>query len=603
MSHYRPNKHPQEGEDALGYRYDEAVKRTKGLLLPTLTTSSGRPKKLDPKVVLADALILPRDYDSKYKVRLKMLQVSGAADVPLPPGARTSMMSLNRHVAATQWDAPASAVSIRDQIEKELKDRDVVVYMDRDLDQPVRVAVVPPFTRGDVQQMFERAGYPTKVPKEPDTAMGTIGLLTNTSKMGCYSFNLPAGPPKLGGTCPASTIGFMYSPVGELLKAQKGKRDKNVVIDPETFICNGCYAIKNAYGNPSIVLEMGIRLYLVEKLMKNEGKGPSSREAQKNLFVVSAEDYRDAKPRGKTGRVLKSGTFGATYPNLAEGACQPLAVSFSELIVAAFTEARIKVSERRAKLEHFGYTAAEYQRTQDIETWHWAKKRVKRSLKKLPKSAGKARAKLEAQIAADVVLANASVDEFTSTRPKYKKVYANWQLPDPGYFRIHDAGDMYSDPYFRAWLDVCRHFADDVRFWAPTRMWAFAGTLRDVTLKEVPENLALRPSTLHFRDEAPTSAYLHNTLKLPAFKKGRGGGLSAASGSAPETPTKKDYKCPAYEHWTGGGGAIRLDPRSQKGVGGTCITARGPNGEHGCRACWNGSDGRYHDLVVFYEEH
>ena len=196
MSPYRPNRHPQEGEDALGYRYDDAVKRTKGVLLPTLTTSSGRPKKLDPKLVLADALILPRDYDSKYKVRLKMLQVSGAADVPLPPGARTSMMSLNRHVAATQWDAPASAVSIRDQIEKELKDRDVVVYMDRDLDQPVRVAVVPPFTRDDVQQMFERAGYPTKVPKEPDTAMGTIGLLTNTSKMGCYSFNLPAGPPQ-----------------------------------------------------------------------------------------------------------------------------------------------------------------------------------------------------------------------------------------------------------------------------------------------------------------------------------------------------------------------------------------------------------------------
>ncbi|MDA0366581.1 MAG: hypothetical protein O2843_12090, partial [Chloroflexi bacterium] len=153
------------------------------------------------------------------------------------------------------------------------------------------------------------------------------------------------------------------------------------------------------------------------------------------------------------------------------------------------------------------------------------------------------------------------------------------------------------------WLNVCKGFSNEIRFWAPTRMWAFAGGLRDQSLKLIPENLALRPSTLHFREKAPTPNYLHTQLGLAAFKRRKGGGLSGPSGSAPEKPTAKDYKCPAYEHWSAGGGAIRLDPRSQKAGGGTCITARGPKGENGCRVCWNGKGGEYHDRVVFYEEH
>jgi len=103
-------------------------------------------------------------------------------------------------------------------------------------------------------------------------------ILTRTSKMGCYSWNIPAGPPRHGGCCPASAVGFDSVALGlpgtaidnvklmNSIKRLKTVSDSNYIDsipgikDPgeakRRFLCNGCYALKNSYGNPSMVIIM-----------------------------------------------------------------------------------------------------------------------------------------------------------------------------------------------------------------------------------------------------------------------------------------------------------------------------------------------------------
>ncbi|MFA5053096.1 MAG: hypothetical protein WC565_03495 [Parcubacteria group bacterium] len=115
------------------------------------------------------------------------------------------------------------------------------------------------------------------------------GLLTRTTKMGCYSWNLPAGPPRFGGCCPGSAVGFdtkrMDLPRGPLdgLKVLSGIKRLRVAaakeyVDSlpmkpgeamERFICNGCYALKGSYGNPSIILVMQWRKMWTDYAVKN----------------------------------------------------------------------------------------------------------------------------------------------------------------------------------------------------------------------------------------------------------------------------------------------------------------------------------------------
>lgn len=66
-----------------------------------------------------------------------------------------------------------------------------------------------------------------------------LNVVSRTTKMGCYSFNLPAGPPSSGGTCPAAGLGFMFMNSAELKKQQRALREPRQISVPD-FICNGC---------------------------------------------------------------------------------------------------------------------------------------------------------------------------------------------------------------------------------------------------------------------------------------------------------------------------------------------------------------------------
>lgn len=100
-----------------------------------------------------------------------------------------------------------------------------------------------------------------------------IPLLTQTSKMGCNSFNLPAGPTdKFGGTCPASGFGFPMLKPAE--RPKKGSRwfDPSKV-EPNRWLCSGCYGLKGLYGSPMMVFMMEVRKQFVEAMLKLDPRG------------------------------------------------------------------------------------------------------------------------------------------------------------------------------------------------------------------------------------------------------------------------------------------------------------------------------------------
>lgn len=68
------------------------------------------------------------------------------------------------------------------------------------------------------------------------------------------------------------------------------------------------------------------------------------------------------------------------------------------------------------------------------------------------------------------------------------------------WFRIHDAGDFFSEQYTRAWLRVCAALPR-VHFWGPTRSWQAPWASALVELNALP-NVAIRPSAIHI-DAAP----------------------------------------------------------------------------------------------------
>lgn len=92
------------------------------------------------------------------------------------------------------------------------------------------------------------------------------------------------------------------------------------------------------------------------------------------------------------------------------------------------------------------------------------------------------------------------------------------------YFRIHDAGDMYSPEYAQAWLDVIVrvHAIDpEIRFWLPTRAWYISKRwdaeriakaneiLRILRLIAAVGNTAVRPSALVVGFPPPKVPGLH----------------------------------------------------------------------------------------------
>lgn len=113
--------------------------------------------------------------------------------------------------------------------------------------------------------------------KEKEFSVSRVGLLTQTSKMGCYSFNLPAGPMQHGffGTCPASRFAFPMLSSKEKTRVGQSEPFSKVELKDHNWLCSGCYGLKGLYGNPSMIFLMECRKQFIEgqlALDKRSGK-------------------------------------------------------------------------------------------------------------------------------------------------------------------------------------------------------------------------------------------------------------------------------------------------------------------------------------------
>jgi hypothetical protein len=312
----------------------------------------------------------------------------------------------------------------------------------------------------------------------PDNAVnkiGSIGLLSLTSKMGCFSFNLPPGPGEHYGTCPASAPGFVYSTDADREKASRALLPMAGKVEVPDFICNGCYALKGSYGNPSMAFIFAAHQELVSRHLRPRAGQESFADIMTRAIRMSIELSLDARAR----------------------------------------------APQRA-----------------------------------------------------------------------------WSVPHPDYFRIHDAGDMYSLEYARAWFEICQNFPE-VQFWAPTRMWALRKQAENLVAEGIPENLALRPSALHFGDRPPVVPGLaagsgaDETAKdawfCPATSTEASLGGERKGGVARQINKKKTYSC-ALAHG--------IDSPSRGGKDANQLPSDGSPKSAGCRVCWD-----YPDVPVYYHPH
>ena len=79
----------------------------------------------------------------------------------------------------------------------------------------------------------ERRAVPEHEGDKQASKIGSLMLLTDTSKMGCYSFSLPAGPTVQDGTCLGAAPGFMFLSKKMQEKQQAKKQAKEDALRSE----------------------------------------------------------------------------------------------------------------------------------------------------------------------------------------------------------------------------------------------------------------------------------------------------------------------------------------------------------------------------------
>lgn len=140
------------------------------------------------------------------------------------------------------------------------------------------VQLARPITRGDLHQLSYlyaadpdalKAQHEETAADEASIAAGGFSWLTKTTKMGAYSFNLPAGPTGAFGTCPIASLAWpqeQWRAQPKLNPAGKRALGKAEML-PSQWVCSHCYGLKGAYGSPSVIVIQELRRQVVESLM------------------------------------------------------------------------------------------------------------------------------------------------------------------------------------------------------------------------------------------------------------------------------------------------------------------------------------------------
>lgn len=189
--------------------------------------------------------------------------------------------------------------------------------------------------------------------------------------------------------------------------------------------------------------------------------------------------------------------------------------------------------------------------------------------------------------------------------------------------RVHSSGDFFSPSYAAAWIEIANRVGDDatggdIRLWAPTRThvvpsfdWPKLLSNHTHYLPGVDavrnrlglspmrrgmrhRNFVIRASAYNVGDPAPG---ISGRSDDPGYITSKGTSVltpeqafaAAAPGQTPETdPLKGNGEL--YDHQCG----VYALEKGEK----TCIFAKGPDGEPGCRACWTRPD-----IAVNYVAH
>jgi hypothetical protein len=163
------------------------------------------------------------------------------------------------------------------------------------------------------------------------------------------------------------------------------------------------------------------------------------------------------------------------------------------------------------------------------------------------------------------------------------------------YFRLHDSGDFFSRKYLEAWNEVARRLPD-VKFWAPTRIWALPnGTdwVNDLNLSigtDGQPNFIIRPSQYMINRPAPVPNEGDFGPNWAAWTTVYGEEVKwntmADEGPFIEDGDPFNWDCQAYQ----------VNEAAHN-----CRAARAPDlpeDEVGCRACWE-----YRGMSVNYTQH
>ncbi len=133
------------------------------------------------------------------------------------------------------------------------------------------IPLARPITRGDVYGLWEAIGSPARssyASGDPQVFMASVELLGSAGKMVCWGFNLPAGPPKLGGSCYGSVPGFPMLSEDERRAMPLSPAAHAIGVKPATYVCSGCYGIKGQYATTTVALTLEVRRQFVRYMLR-----------------------------------------------------------------------------------------------------------------------------------------------------------------------------------------------------------------------------------------------------------------------------------------------------------------------------------------------
>lgn len=166
---------------------------------------------------------------------------------------------------------------------------------------------------------------------------------------------------------------------------------------------------------------------------------------------------------------------------------------------------------------------------------------------------------------------NADSEAVVQAEPKASPEEVRERMKDyPNVVRIHSSGDFFNPDYAKLWVEVARRLyvthGESIILWAPTRTQVLKQFVNYWKTANVPPNFSIRPSAYHIGDPAPM-----------LFKDD--GERAIAAGTSVLTPAQSeagkgvffDHQCGVYDLAKGNK---------------TCVEAKNPEGNPGCRACW-----------------